>query len=359
MREIQYKTFSLRTHKKNWLLKRPNVCQFELTFGCNLRCKHCYTDCYNKPAYLRKELKTKEVKFILDKVYKSGVIWLCFTGGDPLTRKDFLDIYSYARDKGFIITVFTNGYSMTGEIARYFKKKPPFVIEMTLNAVTEDLYQKISQVKGSLEKVMKGIDLILKENLPLKIKTQIIKDNLEEVPKIKKFIKELGLKFRPSSDLHARLNGDSAPCNLRISPQEALRLNGKRPLSDNGCRLWQKREDTPPLLSEQGRQKSDLFRCAIGGGDGINLDPYGNMFLCNLIRKPAFNLLKIDIEYASNKLLPLVRNRKFVSNSKCKGCNLREFCSWCPGRAYLEAGNEEASIPYYCERTKFFAKAKK
>ncbi|MFQ5868041.1 MAG: radical SAM protein, partial [bacterium] len=87
MREIQYKTFSLRTHKKNWLLKRPNVCQFELTFGCNLHCKHCYTDCYNKPDCLKKELKTGEVKFILDKVYKAGVIWLCFTGGDPLTRK--------------------------------------------------------------------------------------------------------------------------------------------------------------------------------------------------------------------------------------------------------------------------------
>ena len=358
MREIQYRTFSLRTHKINWLLKRPNVCQFELTFGCNLHCKHCYTDCYNKPAYLKKELKAKEIKFILDKVYKAGVIWLCFTGGDPLTRKDFLDIYSYARDKGFIITAFTNGYSMTEKIAKYFKKRPPFVIEMTLNAVTEELYEKISQVKDSFEKAMKGIDLILRENLPLKIKTQIIKDNLGEVPKIKKFIKGLGLKFRPSSDLHARLNGDLAPCNLRISPQEVLCLNGKRRLSDNGCRLLQKTEDTPRLRSGQGRQKTDLFRCAIGGGDGINLDPYGNMFLCNLIRKPAFNLLKVDIEYASNKLLSLVRNRKFVGNSKCKGCNLREFCRWCPGRAYLEAGNEEASIPYYCERAKFFAKAK-
>ncbi len=359
MREIQYKSFSLRTHKKNWLLKRPNVCQFELTFGCNLHCKHCYTDCYNKPAYLKKELKTREVKFILDKIYKAGVIWLCFTGGDPLTRKDFLDIYSYAKDKGFVITVFTNGYSMTEEIARYFKKKPPFVIEMTLNAVAEDLYQEISQVKGSFEKVMKGIDSILKENLPLKIKTQITKDNLGEFPKIKNFIKGLGLKFRPESDLYARLNGDLTPGNLRILPQEVLRLDRKRRLSDNDCRCSQKREDTPRLRSGQARQKTDLFRCAIGGGDGINLDPYGNMFLCNLIRKPAFNLLKVDIEYASDELLPLVRNRKFVSNSRCKGCNLRKFCSWCPGRAYLEAGNEEASIPYYCERAKFLAKAKK
>ena len=340
MREIQYKSFSLKTHNKNSRLGNPNVCQFELTFGCNLHCKHCYIDCYNKLDYLNKELKTGEVKLILDKVYQTGVIWLCFTGGDPLTRSDFLDIYSYAKDKGFIITIFTNGYSMTGEIVKYFKKRPPFVIEMTLNAVTEDLYEKISQMNGSFTKVMQGISLILKENLPLKIKTQITRDNLEELPRIKKFVKGSGLKFRPNSALHARLNGNTTPCNLRISPHEVLNLNG--------------RVKTGYLneLNKLNKPNNFLFHCAVGGGDGINIDPYGNIFLCNSIRKPAFNLLKVDIEYASYKLLPLVRNRKFATNSKCKDCSLRKFCRWCPGKAYLEMGDEEAPIPYYCEIAK-------
>lgn len=108
MEEIQYKTFSLNTHKKNWQINNPNVCQFELTFKCGLHCKYCYTDCYNKPDYSKDELSTKEIKLILNKVYDAGVIRLCFTGGDPLARKDFLDIYAYAKIKGFIITIFTN-----------------------------------------------------------------------------------------------------------------------------------------------------------------------------------------------------------------------------------------------------------
>lgn len=356
MREIQYKTFSLRTHKKNWHLMRPNVCQFELTFGCDLHCKHCYADCYNKPIYLKKELKTEEVKFILDKVHRTGVIWLCFTGGDPLTRRDFLDIYSYAKDKGFIITVFTNGYSMTGEITRYFKKRPPFVIEMTLDAATENLYERISQVKGSFKKTVEGINLILKEKLPLKIKTNITRDNLEELPKIKKFIKKLGLKFQPSTDLYARLNTDLRPCNLRISPQEVLNLNGR---VKTDCLNNLKKRNKLYKRYELNKPNNSLFLCAIGGGDGIHIGPYGNMFLCNLIRKPAFNLLKTDIEYASHKLLPLVRNRTFVSNSRCKSCNAREFCHWCPGRARLEMGDEETPVPYYCELAKATAKQMK
>ncbi|MEA3560790.1 MAG: radical SAM protein [Candidatus Omnitrophota bacterium] len=129
MKEIQYKTFSLRTHKKNWRIKRSNVCQFELTFKCGLNCSYCYVSCYNKPECIKNELTTKGVKFILDKVYNAGIIWLCLTGGDPLTREDFLEIYSYAKNKGLIITIFTNGYSMTKEIADYLEKRPPFVKE--------------------------------------------------------------------------------------------------------------------------------------------------------------------------------------------------------------------------------------
>lgn len=342
MKEIQYKAFSLRTHKENWRIKRPNVCQFELTFKCGLRCRHCYTDCYNEEGYIKRELTTTQVKLLIDKVYNSGVIWLCFTGGDPLTRQDFLELYSYAKDKGFLITIFTNAYSMTKELIKYLKKRPPFVIEMTLNAVTKESYEKISQVEGSFEKVTQGINLILKAKLPLKIKTQITRDNLGGIPDIKKFIEGLGLKFHPSSDLHARLNGDLRPCNLRVLPEKVLGSDGdNKRLSVRGCRLSPHTAHHTP--------HTDLFRCAIGGGDGLYIDPYGNTFPCELIRKPVFNLLEVDIGYALGKLLPLVRNKKFTTDSKCNGCNLREFCRSCPGRAYVEKRDMEAPIEYYCK----------
>jgi MoaA/NifB/PqqE/SkfB family radical SAM enzyme len=340
MKEAQYKTFSWETHRKNWSLSKPSICQFELTFKCGLHCSHCYTDCYNKPDYLKKELNTREVKLVLDKVYKSGVIWLCFTGGDPITRKDFLDIYSYAKNKGFIVIVFTSGISLTKEIIDYFKKKPPFVIEMTLNASSRDLYEKISQVKGSFDKAMRNIRLILKSGLPLKIKTQITKDSLKEMPKIKKFIEGLGLKFHPTFDLFSRLNGDLAPCNLRVSLVEVLSSNGKVQFSDNDC-ISRNTNHEP--------RTTNLFPCSISSGDGFQIDPYGRIFLCNLLRKPSLNLLKFDVKFALNSLLPLVRNSRFATNSKCNGCNLRADCRSCPGKANLEMNNLEAPIPYYCE----------
>lgn len=350
MKEIQYKTFSLRIHKKNWRIKKPNVCQFELTFRCGLHCRHCYSECYNKKEYIRKELSTQEVKQVLDKIHHLGVIWLCFTGGDPLMREDFLELYSYAKNKGFIVTLFTTGFSMTKEIANYLQKKPPFVIEITINGVTKDTYEKITQVKGSYEKAMAGLNLILKKKLPLKVKTMATQQNFEELARIKEFLEERKIRFRPSAILHSRLNGDNTPCSLRLKPEEIDKIDRLFGVETT------KEDDEGAEVYKVHRKKistnNRLFHCAIGGGDGINLDPYGNMFPCNCIRKPAINFLESNLEKIRKTLFETFRQLatlEFKTDSKCRSCEFIDLCLRCPGKALLETGDMEAPIEYYCQ----------
>ena len=309
---------------------------------------------------MKRELTTTQVKFVIDKIYDSGAIWLCFTGGDPLTRPDFLDIYSYAKDKGFLITIFTNAYSMSKRIANYLKKRPPFVIEITLNAISKKLYEFISQIKGSYDKTTEGLNLILERNLPLKIKTQMTKDNLKELPKIKEFIEKLGLNFRPSAFLHARLDGDLFPCSLRIRPEEVIRLDRRVDLDSikEECGSTDNQANEQNGLNEHNgnnrlnvlnKRNDYLFRCAIGGGDGIHIDPYGNIIPCNCIREPKMNLLKESIEGARRNILDWVRGRKVNADSKCKNCSIKDLCYNCSGKALLETGNLEGQSEWCCE----------
>ena len=347
MKEIEYKDFSLHTHKKNWKVKKPNVCQFELTFGCALHCRHCYSDCYNKPSYIAKQLKTHEVKRILDKVYAAGVLWVCFTGGDPLAREDFLEIYAYAKHKGFLITLFTNAVSMTQKIASYLTAYPPFAIEITVNAVSKVLYEHIAQVQGSFDKMKKGIKMIRDNGLPLKIKTQITKDNMHSIPEIKRFVEDLGLDFCPSFRLYPRLNRDTTPCSLRIPIQEFLDTHTPDPAD---C-----------LAESAGKTTSAdnlVFRCAAGGGDGFHIDPYGNIFLCNLIRQPSVNALNKDINQALNTLEPFFKGRRFKTDSPCRSCDLKDLCRSCPGIAYLEKADMESPVPYFCNLAKMMQENK-
>jgi radical SAM protein with 4Fe4S-binding SPASM domain len=354
MQKEQYKTFSLGAHKKNWKNKKPSVCQFELTFKCGLHCSHCYTDCYNKPSLIKKELDTRRIKSIIDKLYDLGILWLCFTGGDPLERGDFLEIYSYAKKRGFLITIFTTGYSMTGEIAGYLEKMPPFVIEITVNGSQKETYEKVTQVAGSFEKAMKGLNLILRKNLPLKVKTMALSHNFEDLAGIKDFLAGNRIKFRPSALLHARLNGDKSPCGLRLEPEEINKVDKLFALDsmeedDDGAEVHNIHKRQPVFGNR-------LFQCAMGSTDGLNLDPYGNMFPCACIRNPAVNFLDSDPQVIKKiifQTFPKIAGREFKTISPCRNCDLKSLCLKCPGKALLETGDMEAPVEYFCELARF------
>ena len=115
-----YKNWSAKFHKTH--ADEPIAIEMELTYRCPIHCVHCYSDCYNNPEFAENELATSDVKRIMDKLYDAGSMWLCFTGGDPLARRDFIELYDYAKNKGFILTIFTSLVGLSDEILRKFIK---------------------------------------------------------------------------------------------------------------------------------------------------------------------------------------------------------------------------------------------
>src|SRR5437899_3341517 len=106
---VQEKEFGHQLEAKLNGRNIPLSGQWELTCRCNLRCVMCYTDCFNTPDMLRQELSFREIIRIMDEIREAGCLELTFTGGEPLARRDFLDIYAHAKQEGFLVTVFTNG----------------------------------------------------------------------------------------------------------------------------------------------------------------------------------------------------------------------------------------------------------
>ena len=83
----------------------PFKLDWELTYRCNLKCAHCY----QTGLSYGEELSTKKIYSILDELASLGCLYITFTGGEILLRKDFLDIAQYARKKNFALRLFTNG----------------------------------------------------------------------------------------------------------------------------------------------------------------------------------------------------------------------------------------------------------
>ena len=74
----------------------PGEVHLELTHRCNLKCFHCYLECYSDEPKPR-ELSTEEVAGILKQLFEMGVYYVTFSGGEPLCRPDIFEIMGHAR----------------------------------------------------------------------------------------------------------------------------------------------------------------------------------------------------------------------------------------------------------------------
>jgi MoaA/NifB/PqqE/SkfB family radical SAM enzyme len=191
METLSYSDFSLHLHRRMETQRVPIVGTIEVTWRCPIRCVHCYNNLPigDQEARLN-ELTYQEHCRILDEITEAGCLWLLYTGGEIFARKDFLDIYTYAKKKGLLITLFTNGTLITPEIADYLAEWRPFSIEITLYGRSKETYERITGIPGSFERCMQGIRLLIDRGLPLKLKTMALTVNKDEVWEIKRFAEE-------------------------------------------------------------------------------------------------------------------------------------------------------------------------
>ncbi len=308
---------------------------------------------------LDQELTTAEWKTVLNIIQKEGCLWLTLSGGEPLVREDFMEIYGYAKEKGLLVSIFTNGQALTTEILDYLAKSPPHCIEITLNGITEDTYESITQVKGSFEKVMLNLKELKKKGLRLILKTNCLKQNKDELGRIKQWAEEL--LGRPSKKtfyykydpmIYPRFSGDKAPCQYRLTFEELQ--EAKRQDAD----IWEEYQRGLHLdFPELKRDKNYLYRCN-SWMTQFFINPYGRLKFCEFSDKFSIDLKTTPFKEGFYNF-PKVLNERFKTNSKCKDCKLRPICYHCPARAYLETGSDEAPVEYYCQLAEAMAQQMK
>ncbi|MFH1858204.1 MAG: radical SAM protein [Candidatus Omnitrophota bacterium] len=259
-------------------MRLPLFGQWELTYRCNLRCIHCYTDVYNHPRYFQKELQTWEILRILDELRKAGCLWLCLTGGEALMREDFFEIYRTAKEKGFLLILHTNGTLITEKAADFLKDYPPLLVEITLHATKAELFEKITQRKGSFGKVLQGIESLLQRNISLVLKVVGLTLNRDEILKVRTFVKQLGgVQFKFGEGLRDRLDGREDVYTYQLSEEELKVIEEEDPemLQERELRL----RDAEPPVCEAG-----IFT--------FHIDAFGQLQLCSRVRTKSYDLRK-------------------------------------------------------------------
>ena len=346
MEQQSYGEFSADLHQRQGGERVPLQVSIEVTRRCPLECLHCYNNLpMGDMEAKRRELSKEEHFKMLDELVEMGCFWLLYTGGEIFARKDFLEIYTYAKKKGFLITLFTNGTIINEQIADYLAEWPPFAIEITLYGRTRETYEALTAVPGSYDRCLRGIRLLKERGLPLKLKTVATSINKHEVVAMRQFAEEeLGVEFNADGLVNPRIDCSQSPLAVRLTPEEVVALDMSAPKDMSEYRRLAKRDlENSPNLSTI----DTVYSC--GGGMGsFAINAYGEMSICTISQQETFSVRHAGLTNLWEGSLQQLRARKRTRVTKCIQCRIQSMCGMCPANGELENGDRESPVEFLC-----------
>ncbi len=341
-----YGAFSSLIHQRQQGRRAPVEVSIEVTHRCPLECQHCYNNLpMSDPEARRQEMTFEEHVHLLDELVEMGCLWILYTGGEIFARKDFLGIYTEAKKRGFLITLFTNGTMITPRIADHLAEYRPFAIEITLYGATRETYEKLTQIPGSFERCMRGIRLLQQRGLPLKLKTVPTTINVHEVFEMKRFVEQdLGVEFKFDPLLNPRTDCSQSPLAVRLSPEQVVQLDFRDPVRKAEYRKLAEAE----AADTNRKEPKELYTCG-GGQNGCAIDPTGQMTICVLSHQDGYNLRSGHFQEGWFGRLREIRESQRSSRTICTDCRLQSLCSMCPANGELENGNAESPVEFLCQ----------
>ena len=321
----------------------------ETTFRCNLRCAHCYVnEAVGDASEQARELSSARILELIDEIAERGGLFLLLTGGEVLVRRDFAEVYLHALGRGLLVIVYTNGTLITDQVADLFADNRPHFVEISLYGMTRETYDKVTQIPGSFDKCMAGIERLRARGVPFKLKTMALSWNYHEIGAMQEFARELGVPFRYDSFLNPRVDcGANRNGELQLSAEQAVQMDLRDPDRIDELRAYLERHARP--LPEP-IPNANVYTCG-AGETGFTIDPYGNLQLCQLSRKKSADVREASFTKGWDEDLARFRTRPWQSNSVCRTCNLIALCASCPGAAEMETGDAEKLVPKFCEIT--------
>jgi len=327
----------------------------ELTERCNNNCLHCYI---NRPAgdekARRREMSAARVGEILREAASLGCLGVRFTGGEPLLRDDFEEIYLYARKLGMKVVILTNGTLIVPRIAGLLARIPPLApLEITLYGMTRKSYEAVTRTRNSFGKAMAGVNRLLEKNIPFVVKGAFLPANADEIRAFDAWAETIpGMDKPPSLSifhvLHARRERSKNRVirYVRPVPEAGVKVLTRDPGAYlKGLRMF--------LKAFAGKRDERLFTCG-AGMDSCSVDAYGRLQPCLLVRHPetVYDLDGGSLKDALDNFFPAIRKRKAGNPSyleRCARCPLRGFCEQCPGNSWMEDGTLDGPVDYFCE----------
>lgn len=350
--------FSAFLHSKAYAAGVPVSLTFELTARCNFDCRMCYVHLQDG-AKCRAEEKSTEWWIELGKrAFAEGTVFLLFTGGEPLLRPDFKEIYTELAKLGFIISINTNGYLITDEILDMFKKNPPTRVNISLYGASDETYENVTGVPA-FQRVHDNIKKLREMGIDVRLNGTFTRLNAHDSADIYNISRQLDAHIKGTQYMFPQvLVGEDYGTNkCRLSPLEAaqrrvewLKLSYSSEEFNKRLRAMVNGVDAFSLSSDEECGEGKV-RCRAGKSSGW-VNYRGEMCFCG-VAGHGFSIDEYGLRGAWDKVREF--SESIRTPAKCENCKYRSICCVCAAACYTETGDFSAVPEYVCRLTENIA----
>lgn len=303
----------------------PLTVTLEIISECNFRCVHCYLG-----SSSRKDLLTYEqIVDFGNQIIEMGCLYVILTGGEVLLHPDFKKIYTFFADRGMCVSVFTNGSLINDDIVQLFKKYPPRVVEITMYGFSSGTYKAVTKSKV-YETVKNNILLLKRNSINVLLKMFVMNNNYCDFTSICQFAKDHSIPFKYDT----RIIADDSSVEMSYQLDEKLSLELE--LSKSSTEMKYNDNMRSYIM---GNRKNKSFQCGAGRSSCWLKSNYC-LRMCNFLSCIEYDLKKYSVTEAWSEMEHYI-DKDIPIESRCYGCNYREFCSYCPAVSFVTFGRTD------------------
>lgn len=328
----------------------------DITYRCGNHCKHCWLWTPNTEGTKQNELSFDEIIRIVGEARQMGCQAWNLSGGEPLIRPDFFEIFDFLTRKSVSYAINTNGTLITPKIASLMKR--PGRKMVALYGATEQVHDNVTRTPGSFKAMLRGFAYLKEAGAEFIVQIVPMRANYHQYDDMVKLAQSLSSTYRIGapwlwlSACRSRKRNQEIK-QQRLSPQQVITLDSPNPVSylmlestflqDSNC--------------DSSLQNNRVFASCIHTRNEFHIDPYGGMSFCSYIKDPAlrFDLRLGSFQKAWDEFIPSLENIQYEGDEfqeNCGICDLRNDCRWCAAYSYLEHGRYSAPIDYLCQVAK-------
>lgn len=307
-------------------LRAPVNVTWEITLMCNLHCAHCLSHA-GKP--LRDELTLAECRRLVDQLTGLKVFQVNIGGGEPFIRGDFLDILSYAHEKGLVTCVSTNGMLIDDGLAKRLSRLKMLYLQVSLDGATAEVNDQI-RGKGTYKKILEAIESFARQKAQFSINAVLTRTNYSQLDELRELANGYGAELRVS---RFRPSGRGKESKAFLGPdKDQLEAFAQWLELHDLVRTG----DSFFCLTSESRRRKGLDMCGAAKMTCC-ISPTGEVYPCAFLQERPFlvgNIRNTAFKDMWKNSLVFARLRK-LNVDTCMTCSRFEVCrGGCPAMAY-------------------------